>query len=334
MMNVWRTTLCLDMRLKRRPGAGCTRSLFFRLAFFSPEVILPPWLPLSIHIPVLVEEILSGLNLQPGETVLDGTLGGGGHSRRFLEAVGPAGRVIGFDRDPTAAEQTANAIADARFTAIAANYADAPEQLIQLEIASVDAILLDLGLSSDQLADRERGFSYQSEGPLDLRFNPLAGESAAKLIHRLSEKHLADLIYQYGEERLSRRIARKIVATRHNTKIETAAQLAQLVRSCVPRSKNHSIDPATRTFQALRIAVNDELKWLKVAMERLPRLLVPGGRMAVISFHSLEDRIVKQALVENSELTVLTKKPTTASEAELVSNPRSRSAKLRIAVRV
>ena len=142
------------------------------------------------------------------------------------------------------------------------------------------------------------------------------------------------MIYEFGEERLSRRIARKIVKLRHETKIETAAQLASIVRSCVPRTKNRSIDPATRTFQALRIAVNEELKWLKIAMLRLPALLVPGGRIAVISFHSLEDRIVKQALNQNDELEVLTKKPLQASEAELARNPRSRSAKLRVAKRV
>ncbi len=286
---------------------------------------------MTVHIPVLVEEVLAGLNPQAGDIIVDGTMGGGGHARLLLSLVGETGRVIGFDRDPQATEDTNARLDDPRLTAIASNYADAPEQLQKLGINSVNGILLDLGLSSDQLADRERGFSYQSAGPLDLRFNPLAGESAAKLINRLSEKHLADLIYQYGEERLSRRIARKIVATRRSDRIETSEQLARLVRSCVPRSKNHSIDPATRTFQALRIAVNDELKWLKVAMARLPALLVPGGRIAVISFHSLEDRIVKQAFVENNDLKILTKKPLTASESELLNNSRSRSAKLRIA---
>jgi 16S rRNA (cytosine1402-N4)-methyltransferase len=206
--------------------------------------------------------------------------------------------------------------------------------MAQLGVELVDSILLDLGLSSDQLADRNRGFSFQSEGPLDLRFNPMAGESAAKLVNRLSEKHLADLIYQYGEERFSRRIARMIVRLRHDNRIETSSQLASIVRSCIPKSKTQSIDPATRTFQALRIAVNEELKWLKIAMKRLPDLIKPGGRIVVISFHSLEDRIVKQAFNENSELEVLTRKPIQASEAELALNPRGRSAKLRVAKRV
>ena len=213
------------------------------------------------------------------------------------------------------------------------------DSLNSLGIEHVDSLLLDLGLSSDQLEDRDRGFSYQSDGPLDLRFNPLAGEAAWKLVNRLSEKHLADLIYQFGEERLSRRIARKIVAARQDAPIRTSLELAQLVRRCVPRSKNHSIDPATRTFQALRIAVNEELKWLSVAMERLPKVLAVGGRMSVISFHSLEDRIVKQSFAQQAinasfELKVLTRKPIMASPEELESNPRSRSAKMRVAERI
>ena len=288
---------------------------------------------MTVHIPVLVDEILTALDPQAGDLFVDGTLGGGGHSRRVLERIGKSGSVIGFDRDPTAVSETSERIADSRLTTVVANYADMPEELAELGISQVDSMLLDLGLSSDQLADRDRGFSYQSDGTLDLRFNPLVGEPACRLVNRLSERHLADLIYQFGEERLSRRIARKIVAVRHGNKIETSQQLAKIVRSCVPRSKNHSIDPATRTFQALRIAVNDELKWLSIAMERLPQLLAPGGRIAVISFHSLEDRIVKRAFADTPNLTVLTRKPVQASPAELAKNPRSRSAKLRVAER-
>lgn len=288
---------------------------------------------MTVHIPVLPAEVIEGMNPQPGDIVVDGTLGGGGHTRELLKLIGPSGRLFGFDRDPFAIEDTRQRLPDENATFITANYSDMPEVLAQLGIDLVDSILLDLGLSSDQLADRERGFSFQSDGALDLRFNPMAGESAAKLVNRLSEKHLANLIYQYGEERFSRRIARKIVKLRHANKIETSSQLAAIVRSCIPKSKTQSIDPATRTFQALRIAVNEELKWLKIAMKRLPDLLQPGGRIAVISFHSLEDRIVKQALNENSELEVLTRKPLQAGEAELAVNPRSRSAKLRIAKR-
>ena len=285
----------------------------------------------TVHIPVLPREVVEGMNPQKGDIVVDGTLGGGGHSRELLRLIGPTGRLIGFDRDPAAVESTRQRIPDENATFIVSNYSDIPEYLKQLEIDSVQSILLDLGLSSDQLADRDRGFSFQSDGPLDLRFNPLIGEPASRIVNRLSDKHLADLIYQYGEEKLSRRIARKIVKIRHHEKIETSSQLARIVRSCVPRSRNQSIDPATRTFQALRIAVNEELKWLKVAMDRLPQLLAPGGRIAVISFHSLEDRIVKHSFVEHPDLEVVTKKPIQASDSELEDNPRSRSAKLRVA---
>ena len=286
---------------------------------------------MTVHVPVLVDEILEHLPLAPDAIVLDGTLGGGGHAARFLSTIGPAGRIIGFDRDPQAVAETQARIADDRLIPFVANYADAPEVLKSMGIEQVDAILLDLGLSSDQLADRERGFSYHSSGDLDLRFNPLQGEPASRLVNRLSEKHLADLIYQYGEERFSRRIARQIIKQRQTQKIETAADLAELLRRSVPRSKNHDIDPATRTFQALRIAVNEELKWLKVAIERLPHLLKPGGRIGVISFHSLEDRIVKHGLLESNSLNVITKKPIKATDEEISANPRSRSAKLRVA---
>ena len=206
--------------------------------------------------------------------------------------------------------------------------------LAQLQITSVDGILLDLGLSSDQLEDRDRGFSYNADGPLDLRFNRSAGEPAARLVNRLGEKHLADLIYEFGEEKFSRRVARNICKHRHANKIETAAQLAEIVRRSVPRSKHHSIDPATRTFQALRIAVNDELKWLKVAMRRLPDVLSLGGRLVVISFHSLEDRIVKQAFNTNPNLEILTKRPIRPTDTEIEANPRSRSSKMRVSKRI
>jgi 16S rRNA (cytosine1402-N4)-methyltransferase len=214
-----------------------------------------------------------------------------------------------------------------------ANYSDIPEILAQIRIDAVDAILLDLGLSSDQLADDHRGFSFQSAGTLDLRFDPSRGEPAWKLIERLSAEHLADLIFRYGEERFSRKIAQRIVETRRKTPIRTASELAELVRRTVPRSHADRIDPATRTFQALRIAVNDELKWLEVALRRLPDCLSRGGRLAVISFHSLEDRLVKEAFRNDSRLQVLTKRPVRPSEKETAENPRARSAKLRVAER-
>jgi 16S rRNA (cytosine1402-N4)-methyltransferase len=192
---------------------------------------------------------------------------------------------------------------------------------------------LDLGLSSDQLADEERGFSFQSDGPLDLRFDPSRGEPAWKLIGRLSAEHLAELIFRYGEERFSRKIARRIIEMRRKAPIRTAADLAKIVRQTVPRSHSERIDPATRTFQALRIAVNDELKWLEIALRRLPDCLRPAGRLAVISFHSLEDRLVKDAFRNDKRINVLTRRPVRPTESEQENNPRSRSAKLRVAER-
>lgn len=295
---------------------------------------------MTVHIPVLQDEVLDALSLQSGKIIVDATLGGGGHSREILKRISPGGRLIAIDRDPDAVAATQPALAeiasqnDIQLSCHAANYADLPELLVQLDVDSVDGILLDLGLSSDQLEDDNRGFSFHASGSLDLRFNRNAGEPAFRLVNRLGEKHLADLIYEFGEEKYSRRIARNICKQRHVQKIQTATQLADIVRRCVPRSKNHSIDPATRTFQALRIAVNDELKWLTVAMRRLPDVLSPGGKMAVISFHSLEDRIVKTAFVENSKLEIVTKRPIRATDVEVETNPRSRSARLRVATAV
>jgi len=289
---------------------------------------------MTVHVPVLMDEVLEGLQPEGSKIIVDGTLGGAGHTAAILERLGPEGQVISLDRDLAAVEHAAATIDDKRFTPIHGNYADFPEYLKSLGIEAVDGVLLDLGYSSDQLADTDRGFSFQNEGELDLRFDRLEGEPAWRLINRLSEKHLADLIYNYGEERFSRRIARKICAIRHADPIKTSQQLARIVRSCVPRSKNHSIDPATRTFQAIRIAVNDELKFLQQTMKRLPQFLNPEGRAAIISFHSLEDRIVKTSINENDLFEAITRKPITASDAEIDANPRSRSAKLRVAKRV
>jgi 16S rRNA (cytosine1402-N4)-methyltransferase len=285
------------------------------------------------HVPVLAEEVISWLRPTLGQTVVDGTLGGGGHTRLLAQAVAPAGTVIALDRDPISVERAATQLRDLPVRALHANYSDLPEILGQLGIETVDAILLDLGLSSDQLAEPDRGFSFHSTGPLDLRFDPSRGEPAWKLLERLSAEHLADLIYRYGEERFSRKIARRIVETRRSAPIRTAADLAEIVRQTIPRSHAERIDPATRTFQALRIAVNDELKWLEVALRRLPDCLRPSGRVAVISFHSLEDRLVKEAFRGDERLNVLTRRPVRPTEAESATNPRSRSAKLRVAER-
>jgi 16S rRNA (cytosine1402-N4)-methyltransferase len=287
----------------------------------------------SQHVPVLAAEIMDWLRPAPGQTMVDGTLGGGGHTRLLAEAVGPSGVVIAMDRDPAAVESAANRLQGLSVRTVEGNYSDLPEVLAALGIDAVDGIVLDLGYSSDQLADVDRGFSFHSAGPLDLRFDTTRGVPAWKLIERLSAEHLADLIFKYGEERYSRRIARHIVEARRAGPIKTAADMARVVRESVPRFRDERIDPATRTFQALRIAVNDELKWLEVALWRLPDCLRPGGRMAVISFHSLEDRLVKEAFRENANLDVCTRRPIRPSEAEVAVNPRSSSAKLRVAER-
>jgi 16S rRNA (cytosine1402-N4)-methyltransferase len=285
------------------------------------------------HRPVLAEEVLAWLRPTAGQTIVDGTLGGGGHSRLMAEAVGPNGLVIGLDRDIAVIELAGKELQNLPVKAIQANYSDLPEVLDELNIDTVDGILLDLGLSSDQLADPARGFSFHSMGTLDLRFDTSRGEPAWKLVERLSAEHLADLFFRYGEERYSRRIARRIAECRRKNPIRTAAELARIVRESVPRSRDERIDPATRTFQALRIAVNDELKWLEVALRRMPDRLRPGGRLAVISFHSLEDRLVKDSFRGDDRLEVLTRRPIRPDEPEVAANPRARSAKLRVAER-
>lgn len=287
------------------------------------------------HVPVLLDEIVQGLSPRPGSILVDGTLGGGGHTRALAERVMPGGEVIALDRDPAAVAAAEQNLAGLPVRLVQANYADLPEILQQLGIPAVDGIVLDLGLSSDQLADASRGFSFAAEGELDLRFDPTQGEPAHRLVNRLSAEHLADLIFHYGEERYSRRIARAIVERRREQPIRTAAELAELVRRCVPRSRTeHQIDPATRTFQALRIAVNEELKWLEVALRRMAECLRPAGRLAVISFHSLEDRRVKETFRDDPRYETITRRPLRASPEEMARNPRSRSAKLRVAARV
>jgi len=290
--------------------------------------------PLPTHVPVMLDEVVHWLDPRPGAVIVDGTLGGGGHTRALAERVGTDGRIIALDRDPAAVDAAEGNLAGLPVEVAQANFCELPEMLEQLEIAAVDGVLLDLGMSSDQLADHSRGFSFGAEGPLDLRFDPTRGEPAHRLLDRLSAEHLANLIYQYGQERYSRRIARAIVATRKRAPIETAADLAELVRRYVPRSRGGGgIDPATRTFQALRIAVNDELKSLEIALRRIPDFLRPRGRFAVISFHSLEDGRVKEAFRDDGRYEVLTRRPVRPGAEEVERNPRASSAKLRVAAR-
>jgi len=288
-----------------------------------------------VHVPVLLEPVVELLQPRAGAVVVDGTLGGGGHTRALAEGVGPEGLVVALDRDPAAIDAATRNLAGMPVKLVHANFRDLPEVLEEIAIPAVDAVLLDLGLSSDQLADTSRGFSFLSDGPLDLRFDPTRGEPARRLVNRLGAEHLADLIYQYGEERFSRRIARAIVQQRRGEPIETARQLAELVSRCLPGSaRGQRIHPATRTFQALRIAVNDELKSLEIALRRIPDCLRPGGRLGIISFHSLEDRRVKEAFRTDSRLQVVTVRPVRPSEEEMDRNPRSRSAKFRVAERL
>ena len=289
----------------------------------------------SVHAPVLPAEVMSFLAVRPGMRVVDGTLGGGGHTRLLADAVGPDGLVIAIDRDPAAIDRGAGELAGLPVRFAQANYCDLPEVLDALSIDAVDAVLLDVGLSSDQLADHDRGFSFDADGPLDLRFDPTEGEPAWRIVNRMKPESLADIIYEFGEERHSRRIARRIAAVREKQPIHSAREFARIVMSAIPRQHPPSrIHPATRTFQALRIAVNQELKSLRIALERIPQRLVPGGRLAVISFHSLEDRLAKQAFRNRQVWECLTRSPVAAGPEEVAANPRSRSAKLRVASRV
>lgn len=286
-----------------------------------------------VHVSVLLNEVVEWLAPRPGMILVDGTLGGGGHTRALAERVAPNGMVIAMDRDPAALAAAEKNLAGLPVKLVHGNFCDMPEALDELKIDKVDGVTLDLGMSSDQLADPTRGFSFMSEGDLDLRFDTTRGEPAWRLLNRLSAEHLADLIFYYGEERYSRRIANAVVEARHHEPIRRAKQLAELVRRAVPPSREQRIDPATRTFQALRIAVNEELKSLEIALRRTPDRLRPGARFAVISFHSLEDRRVKEAFRDDPRLDVLTKKPVIPGETEIDRNPRSRSAKLRVAAR-
>jgi 16S rRNA (cytosine1402-N4)-methyltransferase len=282
---------------------------------------------------------LEFLDPKSGKIIVDGTLGGGGHTEAICRC---GAQVVAFDRDVEALNRTElrlkslfdNNPFPIRFAH--ANYRYFGEALDMLEIDKVDGFLLDLGLSSDQLADANRGFSFDSDGELDMRFDTSEPMAAHVWLELLDESSIANIIYQLSGERHSRKIARKIVEAREkdHQPIRTARQLAELVKRCVPTSRKNPIHPATRTFQALRIHVNDELGALYSVLEQLPKRIKPGGIAAVISFHSLEDRIVKHFFRENPGWKILTPKPITATEEEITQNPRARSAKLRAAVRL
>jgi len=286
-----------------------------------------------VHVPVLFTQVSATLAARPGGSYIDCTLGGGGHSLAIIEASGPQGRLLGLDRDPDAliaARRRLESYAE-RVVLIQTNFAELGSVARQAQFTGVDGILFDLGLSSLQLADPERGFSIQHDGPLDMRFDPSQELSAAEIVNYWPEGDIADLIFRFGEEPRSRAIARAILRRRP---LRSTAELASAVASAVhTRGRVH---PATRTFQALRIAVNDELGMVREALPQALDLLRPEGRLAVISFHSLEDRIVKNFMREQQQLErlkILTKKPLTATAEEIEANPRSRSAKLRAAAR-
>jgi 16S rRNA (cytosine1402-N4)-methyltransferase len=285
------------------------------------------------HVPVLLAEVLELLAVRPGALCVDGTVGLGGHAAAVLRASAPDGRLVGFDRDgeTLAAAQTRLAGFGARVRLEQADYRDVPERLGG---ERPDAVLLDLGVSSAQLGDPARGFSFQAGGPLDMRMDRSRGPTAADLVNRMRERDLADLIHECGGEPASRRIARAIVRARDTKPIETTTELAEIVRRAAPR-RPRGLHPATRTFQALRIRVNGELDGLGEAIVRIAGCLAPGGRMAVIAFHSLEDRAAKQAFraLAAQGFRTLTKKPVRPGEDEVRANPRARSARLRAVAR-
>lgn len=282
-----------------------------------------------VHLSVLPVETLELLAPQPGEVWADCTTGGGGHARLIAERVGPTGRVLALDQDPNMLELARERLAGLPVELVRANFDQLPEVLAARGLTRIDGALADLGFSSDQLADAARGLSFKTDGPLDMRLDPSAGATAADLVNTLGEAALADTIFEYGEERHSRRVARRIVERRAEKPFATTADLAEVVRRAVPRSGG--IDPATRTFQALRIAVNDELGALDRLLAALPAVLKPGGRAGIISFHSLEDRRVKHAF-RAAGWSPVNKKPVEAGDAEAAHNPRARSAKLRVAI--
>jgi 16S rRNA (cytosine1402-N4)-methyltransferase len=290
------------------------------------------------HVSVLLQEAITFLSVRRGGTYIDATLGLGGHAFAVARRLGAQGRLMGFDKDPAALE-----IARRRLSPPADSGGDWPEvRLVQgsftgiagLEPASADGLLADLGLSSLQLGDAGRGFSFLAEGVLDMRMDPLSGPTAEQVVNRLDEVTLAKVIYEFGEERRSRRIARAIVRARP---IRSTLHLVQVISAAFRSMKPGRIHPATRTFQAIRIHVNRELEELEALLEAAPRILRPGGRLVVISFHSLEDRRVKDALRQGARAgfyRVLTPKPVRASAEEVAQNPRSRSAKLRAAEKI
>lgn len=286
------------------------------------------------HVPVLAAEVLAGLEPLPGCLVLDMTLGGGGHAGMLAARLGPAGRLIGLDCDSEQLERARARLDGLSVELVHARFDQAAEVLRERGLQA-DRVLADLGFCSEQLDDPGRGLAFRHEGLADMRLDRTRGEPAHRLLDRLDERELARILWEYGEEKQSRRIARKIVEARHERLPWTTTRLAGIVRSCLPpRGVAGRIDPATRTFQALRIAVNDELGVLESMLRQLPGMVRPGGIAAIISFHSLEDRLVKRAFTDQMVWERLARKPVEAGEVECAENPRARSARLRLARRL
>lgn len=303
-----------------------------------------------MHIPVMLNECLEALITDPGGIYVDGTLGNGGHAGRIFECLDDGGMVVAFDRDIDAIKRVSEKLqsgAGKRVELVHDNYSNMADRLDQLGIGKVNGLLLDLGVSSFQLDLAERGFSFQKDAPIDMRMDQTQGATAAELVNTAGEQELADMIYRYGEERDSRRIARAIVDARSKMKIETTGQLAGIVERAKGGRRGKKTHPATKTFQALRIAVNDELAGIEQVLETMIDRVVEGGRIVVLTFHSLEDRLVKhffnrhvpreeslqqggvRRIYEEPSVEWIWKKPLTASQEEQAANPRSRSAKLR-----
>jgi 16S rRNA (cytosine1402-N4)-methyltransferase len=295
-----------------------------------------------IHTPVMLEEVLKYLDLLPGDTIVDATFGFGGHSSKIVERIGSSGSLVAIDRDQESMALARESLGQlsSRIKFAAGNFSDLDIILKSLNIERIDGILFDLGISSFQLSDAQRGFSFQTEGPLDMRLDRNSYISASDLVNSLKEEELSQLFWDFGQERWHNRIARLVVQERARHPITTTKQLSDIVISAIPakyRRFHYRIHPATRTFQAMRIAVNRELESLEVAITKAVGLLNSGARICVISFHSLEDRIVKFAFkkfASERALKILTPKPLTPKESETQDNPRSRSAKFRVAERI
>jgi 16S rRNA (cytosine1402-N4)-methyltransferase len=295
-------------------------------------------LPETGHDPVLLSEVIEHLDPSPGKVIVDCTTGRAGHALAMAGRLGPTGKLIGLDADPTNLQfaKTRLDAAPSQVRLFHANFAELEDVLAEVQLGRVDGILADLGISTNQLFDERYGLSFGQDMPLDMRLDPRIRETAADFVNKMRETDLANVLYELAQERYSRRIARKIAEARLHSPITSTERLAELVRSAIPTRGGapERIDPATRTFMALRMKVNRELENLEALLKQAPKFLKSGGRLAIVSFHSMEDRLVKQAFrsaEQTGQLKVLTKKPITPSETEIAANPRSRSAKLRVA---